>query len=66
MEYILLSFSIWHSNNSGFLKVRPINKNHLSKYQTGNIFHCLKKREVSVTNFFFFFKHIQIVSWKHF
>lgn len=54
MEYILLSFSIWHSNNSGFLKVRPINKNHLSKYQTGNIFHCLKKREVTVTNYYFF------------
>lgn len=51
MKYILLSFSIWHSNNSGFLKVWPINKNHLSKYRTGNIFHCLKKREVTVTNF---------------
>lgn len=52
MKHYLLGFSIWHSNNSGFFQVWPVNKNKLSKYQTGNIFHCLKKTEVSIFTLF--------------
>ena len=39
---ILLSFSIWYTNNSSFFKMRPINKDRLPKHWWSYIFYILK------------------------
>ena len=47
---ILLSFSIWYTNNSSFFKMRPINKDRLPKHWWSYIFYTLKiKAEKFIT-----------------